>query len=290
MSGRQLFMIDKFRDTGRPLLAVMADPEHIFLRALARFKNRSLYANVVNDRTVTYYTAGISKTDPFADMDAVDCNYIEGYAPVILDGRNPVALRQPETLDQALVQRLSRNTRMLFGKIPITAFLLVFVPVGTTIFLLNSAIQSVRSSQRIRLHQQGRAGIDVGEYRIPLLNDMRQEMEDMYENMNNAHNQEYLPAGDEEAIPQRAHIAGPDTKTVASEKVDTNYRPEFPVLALTADQFEMIDALNNVGFNKYPVYIHKHRHSHAAIILRRTGPAFEEGRVVIKHWLDTFEL
>jgi hypothetical protein len=58
MSGRQLFAIDSFRDTGRPLLSVLADANSIFIQGLAQFQHRSLYANVVNDRTVTYYTAG----------------------------------------------------------------------------------------------------------------------------------------------------------------------------------------------------------------------------------------
>ena len=77
-SGRQLFAIDKFRDTGLPILAVLADPNAVFIQALAQFKHRSLYANIVNDRTVTYYTAGISQTDPFVKLADVKLNYIPG--------------------------------------------------------------------------------------------------------------------------------------------------------------------------------------------------------------------
>jgi hypothetical protein len=64
-----------------------------------------------------------------------------------------------------------------------------------------------------------------------------------------------------------------------------------PTLALTPDQFSMIKSLNRVGFRKYPVYIHKHRHTHAAIVVRMDKEGFEEGHTVIKHWLDNeFEL
>ena len=49
-SGRQLFLIDNFRNTDRPLLSVLADPDSIFIHALARFQNRSLYTNIINDR------------------------------------------------------------------------------------------------------------------------------------------------------------------------------------------------------------------------------------------------
>jgi hypothetical protein len=60
----------------------------------------------------------------------------------------------------------------------------------------------------------------------------------------------------------------------------------FPTLALTPSQFAIIDSLNSLGFRKYPVYIHNHRHSHAAIIVRMPKKGFEEGRIVVKHWLD----
>ena len=61
-SGRQLFGIDKFRDTGRPILAVLADPNSIFMSGLAKFKRRTLYSNIVNDRSAVYYTTGIAKS------------------------------------------------------------------------------------------------------------------------------------------------------------------------------------------------------------------------------------
>jgi hypothetical protein len=289
-------MVDKFRDTGRPLLAVLADPASVFVRALASFKNRSVYANVVNDRTVSYYTSAFSETDPFADMDAVECNYVEGYEQVILDGRNPVFVKEREEL--ALTQRLTKTTGTIFRRIPMTVFLMIFLPIGTTLFLVNSAIQSVKSGQRIRLHEEGKAGINVSEYRIPLISDMRREVQDLYENINSAHEREYLSASDEEtATPDRPHrrpslrsvLRGAGTRDTI-EELKSKHSEEFPTLALTSDQFAIIESLDNIGFKKHPVYIHKHRHSHAAIIRRRTGAAFEEGRIVIKHWLDSFEL
>ena len=65
---------------------------------------------------------------------------------------------------------------------------------------------------------------------------------------------------------------------------------DFPTLALTEDQFKMIENLDTVGFNKHPVHIQKHRHSHAAIIRRMDKASFDEGRMVVKHWLDHFDL
>jgi hypothetical protein len=296
MSGRQLFGIDKFRDTGRSLLSVLADPDSIFIKGLAQFQHRSLYANVVNDRTVTYYTAGISQTDPFVRPDEVQMNYISGYQDVILDGDCPVSSKEPEETP-AFTQRLTTTTRTIVGRVPIVAFLAIFIPIGTTLFLVNSAVQSIRSSQRIRLHEAGRAGVNIQQYRLGnMINAVRREAEDIYENFNNTQESDYLAAGNEEmASPTQPTSPGIKRKDSESDiesiqERKRNHALDFPTLALTQDQFKMVEALDNVGFKKHLVYIHNHRHSHAAIIVRMDKKSFDEGRVVIKHWLDNFQL
>lgn len=289
-SGRQLFAIDEFRDTGRPILTVLADPDAIFIQALAQFKNRSLYANVVNDRTVTYYTAGISPTDPFIKPDEVEINYVPGYQNVIIDSSNPVSPKEQDRTP-ALVERLTASTRTVFTRLPLFAFLVAFIPIGTTLFLCNAAVQSFRSQQRIRLHEAGSAGIEAGRYRIPLmLNAARKEAEDMYENVNNGQEQEYLGLESEERRNPVADVeATAEAMTEATTEAKRSSALGFPVLALRQDQFEMIEALDKVGIKKYPVFIHKHRHSHAAIIVRMDKKSFDEGRCVVQHWLDNFE-
>ncbi|KAH6019973.1 hypothetical protein HBI83_109190 [Parastagonospora nodorum] len=289
MSGRQLFGIDKFRETGRSLLSVLADSNSIFIKGLAQFQHRSLYANVVNDRTVTYYTAGISQTDPFVKPENVTMNYISGYDEVILDGDNPVSPKAPEA-PPAFTQRLVSTTSTVIGRVPIVAFLTVFIPIGTTLFLVNSVVQSFRSSHRIRLHESGQAGVNIQQYRLGnMINAVRREAEDMFENVNNTQESDYLSAGSTEvASPTQPTSPGLTRKdTEAAIEKDTL---DFPTLALTQDQFGMIEALDTLGFRKHPVYIHHHRHSHAAIIVRMDKPSFNEGRIVIKHWLDNFQL
>src|SRR6202043_2243333 len=95
MSGRQLFLIDNFRETGRPLLAILADQNSKFIKGLMLFKRRTLYANIINDRTAVYYTTAISKHDPFVDMTKVKLNYLEGYGDIILDPKDPHAPPEP---------------------------------------------------------------------------------------------------------------------------------------------------------------------------------------------------
>jgi hypothetical protein len=316
MSGRQLFMIDSFRDTGKPLLAVLADPESTFIRALAKFKHRSLYANIVNDRSAVFYTTGISRTDPFVDLNSVQVNYVEGWEPVIIDEENPVSPLDHTPLP-SFHQRLAGNTKTALGRIPLTLFLLVFIPIGSTLFLLNAAVQSVRSKKRIRLHSEGKAGIDVEEYRLPLMvemaHDVRRTAEDIFENLNNTQSQEYLPAGSEElahsespvlspkhkktfsmtSLPEEKHLLDDDDASVEngeSSNTSQNRQLEFPTLALTAHQFAMVQALDDVGWKKFPVWIHQARHSHAAIIVRMNRKSFDEGRLVVKHWLTQLEV
>ncbi|KNG45798.1 lipase/serine esteras-like protein [Stemphylium lycopersici] len=294
MSGRQLFGVDKFRDTNRSLLSVLADQESIFIQALARFQHRSLYANVVNDRTVTYYTAGISRTDPFVTPDDIKINYIADYGNVIVDGEHPVSPKEPEELP-AFSQRLADGTKTMIGRASIVAILAVFIPFGVSAFLINSAVQSFRSQQRIRLHEEGRSGIDYARYRIPLMiNAVRREAEGMYEDANHAQGQEYLSNGGEEGgspttrRQRRRTQEESDVDSIQEQKDGAALK--FPTLALTLDQFKMIEALDKVGFTKHPVYIHNHRHSHAAIIVRMNRSSFDEGKIVIKHWLDNFKL
>lgn len=277
-------MIDSFRDTGKPLLSILADPESIFIKALARFKHRSVYANIVNDRSAVFYTTGISKIDPFPDVENINFNYVQGYEPVVLDS-NVYTLPPEEKESTTLDSHAWRKMMKVITNPPFWLFLIFFTPVGSLIFLLNAVVQTVRSRQRIRLHEQGKTGDFFGSYRVPLLvQDVQNAVEDVFENVNSSQDPDYLSPTDERKpeIPKEERVLPPSYP--AAETVCNGQK--YPVLALTPAQFAIIDSLNPVGFRRYPVYIHKHRHSHAAIIVRMPKKGFEEGKVVIKHWLD----
>lgn len=294
-SGRQLFTIDNFRNTGKPLLEILADPNSIFIKGLARFKRRALYTNIVNDRSAVYYTTGISKTDPYVNLKKVRLNYLDGYQDVLLDPEHPY-----EKLDSGPVPE-----RQVTAGPPAPAVLIFFslLPVVVSVFLCNSFFQTIRSSQRIRLHEKGLAGIRPETYRVPLLiQEMREAVEDAYENLNSSQANEYLSEGsDEDGIEEQGVISQDSgspstkepasavltrTKSAVSEKGTEAGSGGFPTLALAPYQFRMIDALDSVGWLKFPVHIHKVGHSHAAIIVRVEKESFSEGREVFRHWLD----
>lgn len=250
---------------------------------------------------MAFFTAGISQTDPFEQLDKVKLNYLSGYEDVIVDTHNPVSPKEPEALP-VFRQRLKIGTRAFFRNVPSIAFFMILIPIGTTFLLTNAAIQSVKSRQRIRLHEQGMAGIDVKGYRIPLmLNSARQGMEDMYGNLNNQQGQDYLREGEEELASPTQQKTFSFSKNADGTYSDANSNADFkdekpatqldlPTLALTEHQFKMIEHLDNVGFKKHPVHIKNIKHTHAAIIRRIDTPSHDEGHIVARHWLDHFEI
>lgn len=189
-----------------------------------------------------------------------------------------------------------RSSQTTLGRLPLLLAMIFFIPFGVVAFLINSGVQSFRSTRRIRLHEKGLAGIQPGNYRVPLLiTGMREAVEDVYENLNSAQSHEYLISGTEEEEAEeepssprleRSLTARERSSTVSDEEKPEPRQSEVPTLALAPYQFRMIQALDEIGFRKYPVYIHKARHSHAAIIVRVDKPSLEEGRVVLRHWLD----
>ena len=285
ISGRQLFLMDTFRDTGKSLISVLADPDTTFMRALQAFPRRVLYANIVNDRSAPYYTTSISFTDPFRNLDVIDINYLPDYSPNILDPVQPLR-RNHHDVERSLLSRLATST--MLSQIPLFALLGVILPIGSVVFLINSGIQSVRSRQRIRLHEEGKAGIGLGAYRIPfMVEDARGAVEEAIENVNSN-----APESKETSIHPhtndyaKEHLPHSPFSSLDSQSKAPNQIEGFPKLELTPEQFSMIKELDGVGFKKYRVHIHQVRHSHAAIVVRTGRKGFAEGKVVIRHWLE----
>lgn len=279
-SGRQLFTVDSFRDTGRPLLAVIADPSSVFIRGLRRFKRKTLYANIVNDRSVVYYTACITSKDPFVDLGAVNLQPLPGYEGVLLRPDEPV--RPNPRVPLGFWGRVRAVGWHTLTAVPLYLLLAVLIPVGSMLFLINSGYQTIRSSQRVRLHESGGAGFGIERYRIPLIEEARSLGDRVYEHLNNDQGEDYLPTPPSEDEQRFAKSEESGSKVIGQDK--------FPTLALTHEQFAMIEGLDGVGFTKYPVHISKVRHTHAAIIVRTNRWGFDQGKVVVGHWVKHFEI
>lgn len=295
-SGQQMFTMDNFRETGRPLLAIMADKNSIFMKGLSLFRNKSLYANTQNDRSVPYYTAGISSHDPFVDLEKIDVHYLPGQEEeVILDPANPVTPRTSKKEKANTSESWALISPQTRSAIPFYAIFFSLMPIAIPAFLVNSVYQTYKSTQRVRLHEAGQAGISLGRYRMPLLEEAQAVQDRMYERLAERQGEEYLPTPPPEPASSASSSKSQGSSTQASSKEENpvatrETRKDFPTLALTPEQFEMIEHLDSVGFTKYPAHIQKVRHTHAAIIVRMQREAFSEGKVVIKHWAEHFEV
>jgi len=320
-SGQQMFLIDDFRGSGRCLLSLLADPGSVFMRGLARFEKRSLYANTQNDRSVPFYTAGISRTDPFVDLEKVDLHYLpfaegEEEERVILDPENPVTLRTTHdtpprttlsTLGLALPSKATRES------LPFFALFFTLVPIFVPFFLANSVLQTYRSAQRVRLHEADGAW---RRFRIPVLEDAKERVVERV--MEGSGEEQYLPTPPPERANESEIISSSSSsssksgsemrgKSNGTSQTSLSSAPAaqldshalsrlesakeaspFPILALTQEQFEMIDHLDALGFEKFPVHITKHRHTHAAIVVRTAKEGFGVGRATVRHWARGF--
>ena len=278
VSGQQLFITDSFRDSGKPLLSLLASPDAVFTRALKSFRHRVLYANIVNDRSTPYYTSSISHSDPFKGLNDLTINYLPAYDPVVLDDINPLSIAPPRDR-QSLFSRWLTSSQTFFSALPFYTFLGVFMVIGVPVFLINALVQSFRSSRRIRLHQAGRSGIAFGTYNLPALTDNAHSIsEDLLQPLSPS-SEGHIVLGQEQN--GKATKQCEDNSTKSLDQITG-----FSELTLSPEQLDMIARLDEVGFTKHRVHIHEVRHSHAAIVVRTGRKAFYEGKLVIRHWLD----
>ena len=290
VSGRQMWLIDKFRDTGRPLLAVMADHSSIFMQGLKKFKNQILYANIINDRSVAFYTAMIWNVDPFRDLDSMDVNYLEGWKPLVVNPDRPVTPKKRPEREPSYMAAISSKTWTIIKSAPLIGAVAVLIPIGSTVYLINAGVQAIRSNQRIRLHEAGKAGIELGRYRIPLMIEEARNTIGAALSRTNTHDEEVQPLDDRpdpvSEDPGDEKPAKPAHKLCSSAGPVSNSHS--PTLALLPVQLEMIDSLNQLPWTKFPVHIQKVRHTHAAIVVRAEDKwrGFDEGRRVAKHWIE----
>ncbi|CAG8678369.1 24520_t:CDS:2, partial [Cetraspora pellucida] len=115
-TGEQLNYVDKF-DGNEPILAVMANPEKVFYKALAAFKYRKLYANTRNDRTVPFWTAAITDVDPFEDIKKITVEKDDKFETLIISisKRDAIPIKIPltqKTVGIAKIQSVKSRRRV----------------------------------------------------------------------------------------------------------------------------------------------------------------------------------
>ncbi|KAF8545522.1 putative serine esterase-domain-containing protein [Trichophaea hybrida] len=313
VSGRQLFTIDNFRGTGRPLLSVLADQDSVFYEGLALFQNKSLYANIANDKSCAFYTSAITRCNPFADLSAVTINYLPGYAPNIIDPENPIDPVPQKGEPLPMTNRIGQVGKKIAG-LPVIVIYSLVLCIGTMFYLLNAILQNMLSLRRIKLHCSDEHC--RGYQALPLLvNELQHAANQVIGGVNQEISPQHLrpssrgsDASDstgsqftdtddgikngvlEPAPTERARIETDNqaANQIAPGNVEVvNGQPmKFPTLALTPAQFKMIENLDTLDFKKFAVWIHNTKHTHAAIIMRKPTEKWKEGKVAVSHWVN----
>jgi hypothetical protein len=206
----------------------------------------------MNDKYTAYYTSSIQENFPSYNLDTLEGNFVEGYREAVLNPERPFI---PKSKSYA-----GSHVDML-EKMYIWLTLPVYFCVGVIAFLFNSTVQTARSFYRIRLYRKAQA-------------------ESWVKMSGSGQAKECSVASQTAAADRVVDIAcevyddsGPETIHDRRSKMSSHQR-------------RMIKSLNSLEWRKYPVWIRKTKHTHAAIIARGDDPEFSEGYAVISHFTD----
>lgn len=261
ITGSHIFLTDAMmsRRMRRPLLEIMTEPGSAFVKGLSLFASRNCYANIANDRSVPYFSAAISSTDPYRQLDKLRLRHLEKYGDVVLDPSEPyVAVGDGEVGDRYEYKLSARE--MTFRIV-----MLAGLPLWLLIFSVNAVVANFKSGRRISAH--------------------RSEHPDRADVLYAARAQELV----EETL-EAAEYDGEarDVPPTSSDGEGISSNGGFRV---NDTQARIATNLNKLPWYKVPVHIRKTQHSHAAIICRSPDtPRLVEGHVVLQHWLDHVKL
>jgi hypothetical protein len=249
------------------------------MRGLALFKNRTAYANIINDRSVPFHTAAITQFDPYVDLTRINLCYVPNYAPIILHPTHPIVpLPSPKP-----PAHKSWTRTILF---PLAIILLL--PLWATFFIFANLYQQFFSSRRIALHfERHKEGVA----HTALSEAVQEAFEDVVDNAALFS----PPAEEPDESEYTFEYTGEETPLLngnghgerAVEKPVSTKRDEYK-LPVSDEQVAMINGLWSVSWKTFGVHINQTRHSHAAIIRRSSWRRdLIEGNIVIQHWLDS---
>ncbi|KAI5959004.1 uncharacterized protein KGF55_005658 [Candida pseudojiufengensis] len=271
ITGSQFFLKDKVGEFNKPLLVWMADHNSKFYQALSNFKYKSLYANVVNDKRCSWFTSSISSDDPVNSMynkspKNIECSYIKGYEPNLIDYSKPLHFIQRDTKQINYDERppIVRFFWKTLNWIKVIGSLIIYTPFWALSFLISSIFQRIKLSSRLRkfnnntdnkLNHLYEYNEDTS-FLTDLSNKFEDEQDTLVEDMYNAMNYK-----------------------VSHSKI-------FPKIKLDSNQSFIVEKLNSIKWNKYPIILRHTTATHAAAIVRHADPNFDEGKVVVGHFID----
>lgn len=321
-TSRQLFLTDEvFVHDGKPLLYCLADPQLPFFQALAKFKSCSLYGNIVNDHRTEWYTSGIDVADPFArNASYIRGPYLPGYGPILIDYYKPLQLAYSRDIGKLVASNAASSEvftkrwglRQIGSRVlrwtALFINITIVMPVWLTASLINSAFQTASACLRKRSFLK--SDIFSAFHGDTLLQALSSANKTEEEGEQEEEEEEELPTISDqfteqagvvlesvlEAVKYQSEIDLPsltnkdqsisdrESATIASET--SLAVVEESKLHLNATQLAIISFLNKLPWKKFPVHIRQAKHTHAALICRYPSPQFDEGKVIVKQWVD----
>lgn len=245
-TSRQCFLRDSIK---RPLFLQMTQPGTIWVKALARFDRRVLYANIINDRRCDFYTSGVSLDETYAghDLKRLKGPFATGYEPVVLLNKEPqyegAGLKTPHqpqedsgSVSKAkwwILHKISRFIRLNWLAVRV----IVVLPTWFLAFLINAGYQNCRSTMRLR---------------NPPSLELEEQLKVSAEN-------------------------------VVESIYDTVQDDADDGLQLTPNMRQIIENFNKLGFEKFFLNILTTPMAHAAAIMKLNRPEFYEGIPAVEH-------
>lgn len=295
-TGRELFITNRHND----ILVKLAQGE--FLESLAKFKWRVAFANVKNDRTVSFYTSYISDCDPFIATENNIKYSFEEKIPGSGYSRVPPRIIDIDRLD-ILVQRPEvHKPRYYFKWIKILPLIFLFICfVLPVMFCLNlsASIYSTLMTKKYRVMLRNGEGSRINYRKLGFDDTLKEYFSDIYgpvlngEEEDDEENETTKDSNDltEEEVQQ--HMSWREF----IEKYSANWKTEkqFPKLPFDDNRKTITNNLNTLSWIKVPVYI-KSTNAHGGIVARRgldaNAPSTSVGCVefaanLVKHLLNT---
>lgn len=305
-SGEQFFHTDSWSNTGRPLLAVMADPTQIFFQTLALFPNITIYANAIHDISSPYATSAIELEDPFLDYEynGIQMKFDEDYPHFVDSWLIPDRPPSPPKTFSAQWFRTLGSRRPLLPpalqfRFPLNLVIIVAIPLLMPVFISLVLYNFSKSSKHSRARIRAIEGSESYRQRlIHMFSAFENQMESAIVGV--AHDVAEIGVGT--SVPQEARsgnvMVGKGFETNGNSSSTAHATPFVTSKArekslLTEEQKEMVRSLNTIpNLKKHRVFFPEVRNSHAIIISRdpRRFKIHEKGLEVLGHWAERFDL
>jgi len=291
-TGEHFYGADQWSGTGRPLLEVMSEKDHVFFQALSLFPHVNIYANAVNDNTVPFITAAIEAADPFQshDTNGIQIRISDKYAPLIesyeVPSSPPPPPPKPRVLSLSYFRRLKPKRPWLPpalqfrfpGNILFALLMPVLLPLLIGVIAFRLGLDARASRARIKhLEQDPSSGSSL----IKILHSIEKGVDDAVADILDP---PQLTSETQSSISEsESDVQGRVSRTPATASP--------PIL--TETQHRIIASMNSLPqLQKHFAFIHPVMNSHA-VIVSRDAKRFEghrKGEGVLRHWADRFEL